>query len=163
MCASDLRIQTVGTEDVSALMRALKALARDLDDPFKATPDDISKALFGPDSFALALLARQGDRVFGTVLAAPLFSTMGGGPALYVSDLWVDVSARQQAVGKRLLVAASIEGSRRWQTTGLRLTVYRDNAPARAFYDRLGFALNEKDLSAFLPGTRVAALQEGAE
>lgn len=162
MSASEVHIQTVAPGDMAQLMTALQALARDLNDPFTVTSDDMAAALFGPDSFALALLARQGDTLCGAALAAPLFSTLGGGATLYVSDLWVEPSVRQHALGTRLLSAASAEGERRWQTSGLRLTVYSDNAPARAFYERLGFIENEKDLSAFLPGASVAALQTEA-
>ncbi|ABG31916.1 N-acetyltransferase [Roseobacter denitrificans] len=163
MSDSKVRIQTVGPADVPDLMAALQALARNLDDPFKVTPEDVSKALFGPDSFTMALLARQGGKVFGAVFAAPLFTTLGGGAVLYVSDLWVDASVRKQSLGRRLLAAAAAEGASRWQTSGIRLTVYSDNAPARAFYAKLGFVVNEKDLTAFLSGTRVAALQARAQ
>ena len=160
MSASDLRLHAVGQADLPALMTGLEALARDLGDPFKATTEDISRALFGPERFALAVLAQRGSLPVGVALAAPLFSTVGDGPVLYVSDLWVDAGVRQQAVGRRLLAKVLSEGAARWQTNAIKLTVYSDNTPAMAFYDKLGFILQEKDRSAFLPRPAAAEMQK---
>lgn len=150
MSVSDLTIAPAEPEDIPALMNALQALARDLDDPFKASQRALSDALFGPYSFAAALLARCQDQVVGAALAAPLFSTSAGACVLYVSDLWVDPAVRRQAVGRRLLAEALSLGAARWQTSSLKLTVYVDNTQALEFYARLGFVLQDSDRSAIL-------------
>lgn len=151
MSDSELCIQTARQQDLPALMFALQALAQDLGDPFEATTDTVSTALFGPNCFAMAVLARRREQTLGIALGAPLFSTMGGGTVLYVSDLWVAPAARRQSLGQKLLAAALSEGAARWQVKSIKLTVYADNAQALKFYSELGFVLNENDRSAVLP------------
>ena len=158
MSVSDLAIRLVEEPDLPSLMTCLHGLAQDLDDPFRATADGIADALFGTNSFAFALLATRDSDTVGALLAAPLFSTMGGGAIVYVSDLWVSPTARRRSVGKRLLAEAFREGQARWNAKSLKLTVYSDNSRAIAFYDRLGFALQENDRSAIMAGARATAL-----
>lgn len=86
MSASEFCIQTARQQDLPALMSGLRALTQDLDDPFEATADTFSNALFGAYSFVLAVPARQGEQTLGIALGAPLFSTMGGGTVLNESD-----------------------------------------------------------------------------
>jgi ribosomal protein S18 acetylase RimI-like enzyme len=160
MSGSDLTIQPVSQADLSTLITCLHALAKDLGDPFHATYDGMAEALFGDDRFAMALLAMEGDHTRGALLAAPLFSTMGGGASVYVSDLWVAPEARRQAVGRRLLASAFRQGRTRWNAKSLKLTVYSDNSRALAFYDRLGFVLQENDRSAIMNSADATALIE---
>lgn len=161
MSASDVVLEPAGPKDMPEVMNALKALARDMGDPFKASDNSLSEALFGSPGFALALLARRGGHVVGVALAAPLFSTSGGGAVLYVSDLWVDPAVRRQALGKRLLAEALSVGAARWRTTSIKLTVYSDNTQALDFYAGLGFVLQEKDRSAILSPERANMLRQG--
>lgn len=157
MCASDV-IRVAAPEDMPALMRALGALADDLGDPFRMEAGTLEAALFGPSRRAFALLAGQD----GAVLAQPTLSTMLGGTVTFVSDLWVSAGARGTGLGRRLLAAAAREGAHRWQAVALRLTVYEENAGARAFYDRLGFAVREQDRNALLHGAALTRLMEHA-
>jgi ribosomal protein S18 acetylase RimI-like enzyme len=157
---SDLTIRPVSQDDLPNLIACLHALAKDLGDPFHATYDRMADALFGEDRFAMALLASRDDQTLGALLAAPLFSTMGGGASVYVSDLWVAPEARRQAVGRRLLASAYRQGRARWNAKSLKLTVYSDNTRALAFYDRLGFVLQENDRSAIMNGADATALIE---
>jgi len=144
--------------DMPALMAALKALARDLDDPFRMAPATLGAALFDPCPRAFALLAGEE----GAVLAQPNVSTSLGGTVTFVSDLWVSEDARGTGLGRRLLARAAQEGAARWQAVALRLTVYEDNSGARAFYDRLGFAVRAADRNALLQGAALARLMEHA-
>ncbi|PKQ12389.1 MAG: N-acetyltransferase [Alphaproteobacteria bacterium HGW-Alphaproteobacteria-1] len=155
MCASDV-VRVANPEDMPALMHALQALARDLDDPFRMEAATLDAALFGPAPRAFALLAGED----GAVLAQPTLSTSLGGAVTFVSDLWVCRDARGTGLGRRLLAAAAREGAARWQSVALRLTVYQDNTRARAFYDRLGFAIREADRNALLSGTALTRLME---
>jgi ribosomal protein S18 acetylase RimI-like enzyme len=158
MSGSEPVIRVAGAGDAAALHAALRALAADLGDPFRAAEADIAAALAGPRAFALALLA-GGAPPAGAALAAPVMSTMAGGAVLHVSDLWVAAPARGRSLGRRLLAAAAREGRARWGTRGLTLTVYDGNAGARAFYARLGFRLRAGDHGAYLDADGIAALE----
>lgn len=157
MCASDA-VRLAGPGDLGTLMRALESLARDLGDPFRMKAATLEAALFGPAPRAFALLAGAQ----GAVLAQPNLSTSLGGTVTFVSDLWVSEAARGTGLGRRLLARAAQEGAARWQAVALRVTVYEDNTGARAFYDRLGFAVREQDRNALLQGAALARLMEHA-
>lgn len=163
MSVSELTIRVAGPSDLPALTAALRALAVDLGDPFRASDDSLKAALSGANRFAVAVMAEDGGQAVGVLLAAPIFSTRAGGAVLYVSDLWVAPTARRRSLGRKLLAAAAREGSARWQSGALKLTVHADNARAQAFYTRLGFAVSEADRNAFLDRAGVAALEGGAE
>ena len=147
----DLRLRTA----------ALARLARDLNDPFKASGDMMHDALFGPDAHSVCLLAGEGSQPQGAVLFSPVVSTSLGHACLYVSDLWVAQDARGRSLGRRLLAAAAAEGARRWQARALFLNVYSDSAQALDFYRHLGFQMNAKDNRASLTGTAFDALLAG--
>ena len=137
-------------------MAALARLARDLNDPFKASGDMMHDALFGPDAHSVCLLAGEGSQPQGAVLFSPVVST-----CLHVSDLWVAQDARGRSLGRRLLAAAAAEGARRWQARALFLNVYSDSAQALDFYRHLGFQMNAKDNRASLTGTAFDTLLAG--
>lgn len=157
MSGSDT-IRVARPEDMPALMRALEMLAHDLGDPFRIAPATLEAALFGPAPRAFALLAGG----LGAVLAQPTLSTSLGGTVTFVSDLWVNEGARGSGLGRRLMAAAARTGTERWHSVALRLTVYDENARARAFYDRLGFSLREQDRNALLQGAALTRLMEHA-
>jgi ribosomal protein S18 acetylase RimI-like enzyme len=152
MWASDIRL--AGSDDMPEVMAGLRALATDLNDPFNASEARVAQALFGPQAYGFALLAAGR----GLALCSPIFSTFQGATTVYVSDLWVADAARGQGLGRALLAAAGQEGRARWQADALRLTVYDDNARAMAFYQRLGFALRDRDRIAALTGAPLMEL-----
>lgn len=152
------KVRLARPDDMPALMRALAALARDLDDPFRIEAATLEAALFGPSCRAFALLAGAD----GAVLAQPTISTYLGGSVTFVSDLWVSEGARGTGLGRRLLAAAAREGAARWQAVALRLTVYEGNMGARAFYNRLGFTFRATDRNALLFGPALDRLMEPA-
>lgn len=131
-----ISIFPVAREDVALLHAALTRLSDDLGDKHMASLPALTEAGFGSDPSWRAVLATREKAPVGALLASPLFSTTRGGVGLYVSDLWVDKSERGQGLGRRLLAAALHE----WQPVFVKLSVYDDNANARAFYARSGFA-----------------------
>lgn len=143
-------------------MTALRALAQDLGDPFNASQPRVEAALFGPGAYAFAILAQEANAPLGIALCHPIFSTFQGTTCTYVSDLWVAPKARGQGLGQALLAKAATEGAARWHSQALRLTVYADNAPAIAFYHRLGFEIRTSDQAAALRGAALDALVAGA-
>lgn len=149
-------IRTVTPESLPAFHAGLRHLSDHLGDTHRAEESALANALFGPAPFALGLMAGQGA---GVLLALPAFSTIHGGPGLYVSDLWIAGAARGAGLGRRLLAAAlreTIWGTPRF----LKLTVYEGNPAARAAYDRLGFAPAQGETGMLLEGRAMDKLKD---
>jgi len=125
--------------DMPHVMAGLQGLAADLGDPFNASAAQVEAALFGANPMVRAQLALQGDNVLGLAYYSPMFSTMLGAGGCYVSDLWAAQAARGQGLGARLLAAVARDSGAVWQAKFIKLAAYVDNAPALAFYEKLGF------------------------
>jgi GNAT superfamily N-acetyltransferase len=102
--------------------------------------------LFGPRPRAEILVAERAGQVVAYALFFFTYSTFRARPSLYLEDLFVDPAARGQGVGSALMAAlearALAEGCVRFEWM-----VLDWNAPAIAFYQRLGARL--------LPGWRL--------
>ena len=85
------------------------------------------------------LVAERAGAVVGMVTAQLVVSTAEGGLSAWVEDLVVLATERRRGTGRALLEAvrewAEERGARR-----LQLLADRENAPALAFYDRLGWS-----------------------
>ena len=68
-----------------------------------------------------------------------LVSTAEGGPAVLAEDLFVPRQWRGRGVGSRLVHALE-EWGRNKGCARIQILAAADNAPALAFYDRMGFA-----------------------
>ena len=143
-------ISRVGPEDILDLAIALEALSSDMGDTHRATAEVLTRACLGDAPACHGLLAREGGAVLGAALASPVFSTTCGAAGVYVSDLWVADTARGTGLGRTLLRAVADFAVHRWQARFMKLTVYEENTSARAFYDRLGFDMAERDLTCLL-------------
>jgi len=126
--------------DVAALDAGLAALSQEIGDPHRATRRELRDGLFGPSACAHALVAEGDGGLAGLALFTPVFSTVRGGPGVFVSDVWVARGARGRGLGARLLAAVSEAAGDGWNARFLRLAVHDDNSAARDVYDRLGFA-----------------------
>jgi len=147
-----LRIAPAGAADMTDLARALGALSADLGDAHGAGEDELARACLGPAPACHGFLARAGREVAGAALVSPVFSTTRGGAGAYVSDLWVAQARRGQGVGRALLGAVARAAGDLWGARFVKLTVYDDNPAARAFYERLGFAMALRDRTCLLGG-----------
>lgn len=145
-----IQITTVRSDDVAELAHALEALSHDIGDVHRASEEVLRRACLGDDPACHGLLARKDGVVVGAALVSPVFSTTFGAAGAYVSDLWVADAARDQGLGRSLLQAAARFAGVTWQARFLKLTVYAENTGARAFYDRLGFDMAERDLTCLL-------------
>lgn len=143
-------ITLAGPKDIADLARALEALSGDMDDTHRATVTVLAHACFGEGAACHGLLARRDGAVIGAALVSPVFSTTYGAAGAYVSDLWVADAARGQGMGRALLRAVAGFAWEKWRARFLKLTVYAENTGARAFYDRLGFDMAERDLTCLL-------------
>lgn len=135
----DIEIRIARRTDVARLDAALNRLSEDLGDAHAASVADLERFGFGVAPAFQALLAERGEETLGCAVYSPVFSTIRAAPGLYVSDLWISREARGLGLGRRLLGAAARAAEAAWGARFLKLTVYDDNHPAQAFYDRLGF------------------------
>ncbi|MBO9706854.1 MAG: GNAT family N-acetyltransferase [Caulobacter sp.] len=123
---------------ILAFIRELAEYEKLLDD-VRATEDDVSVALFGPDPKAFCDIAELDGRPVGFALWFYNYSTFVGRHGIYLEDLFVRPDARGAGAGKALLANLA----RRCVAEGLgRLewAVLDWNAPSIAFYDSLGAA-----------------------
>jgi GNAT superfamily N-acetyltransferase len=146
-----VRIRPATEADLPALVRLLGILFS-IEADFRPDPErqlvGLGLLLADPRRCAV-LVAERGGEVIGMVTAQLVVSTAEGGPSALVEDLVVEETARGGGVGAAL--AREIE---RWATergaTRLQLLADRANAPALAFYARMGWQ-----------GTRLVALRRG--
>ncbi|MEW6163827.1 MAG: GNAT family N-acetyltransferase [Pseudomonadota bacterium] len=81
---------------------------------------------------------RVGGRVAGMANALITVSTAQGAPVLLLEDVIVGAAARGGGLGRKL-VEHVCEWARAQGMARVTLLADKDNAPALAFYDRLGF------------------------
>jgi ribosomal protein S18 acetylase RimI-like enzyme len=145
-------IAPVSEAELPLLEAALRALAADLGDDYRADQCTLAAAVCGPNATCLALLATKAMREIGVILAAPVFSTTLGGSGLFVTDLWVAPAERRNGLARQLLASAAHEGARRNMGRFLKLVVYDTNLHARATYEHLGFAAHAGETNMALSG-----------
>jgi GNAT superfamily N-acetyltransferase len=121
---------------IVALVRELAEYERLLED-VRITTDDVHRDLFGPRTFAEAVIARVGDEPVGFALWFHNYSTFAGRPGLYLEDLFVRPAFRGRGYGEallRYLARVTVErGCARFEWS-----VLDWNEPAIAFYRKLG-------------------------
>lgn len=71
----------------------------------------------------------------------PVFTSVGTARLWLLNDLYVDAGARRAGVARALMDAAR-EHAACTNAAGILLETQKNNAPARALYERLGYALN---------------------
>ena len=103
-----------------------------------ATGAEIERLAFAPAPRLLVWVAEAEDRLVGTLVGAPTFSTWRGQEGLYVVDLYVETGLRGMRLGERLIAAAAVECLDAGLSF-LKLETTDANAGARRFYQRLGF------------------------
>ncbi|SEM63745.1 Acetyltransferase (GNAT) family protein [Roseovarius tolerans] len=136
--------------DMGLLDRALRSLSHDLGDQHMAGLGALRAGLMGDTPAAYGLLAVERD-VIGAALYSPVFSTAQGAPGVYVSDLWVDAATRGQGAGRHLLAEVARRAGAQWGAAWMTLAVYGHSTASRRFYERLGFAPQERVTQMRLP------------
>ena len=150
-----MQISTTPPPDQVAL--ALRSLARDMGDPYRMDAALLARLLGDSAGTTGAVLA--GDAVpVGVALYSLFASTTRGQIGAFVTDLWVDESQRGTGLGRALLASVRDAVAARWGATFLRLNYYADNPGAAAFYARLGFTPQPKEIWVTLEGTQLEAL-----
>jgi len=88
---------------------------------------------------SLILLAEDASgRVIAFTQLYPLFDSVGAVPSFILYDLYVDTAARRQGAARALMVEAVNEARRRGAGR-VELQTARDNLPAQALYEGLGW------------------------
>ena len=109
-------------------------------DPFEHRVEQITTLLFREVPAAYVLLARQDETQDAIGLAAYsfLWPAVGVTQSLYLKELYVAEAHRGGGIG-RLLMTRLRDVAEARRCSRIEWTTDRDNDPARAFYERLGF------------------------
>ncbi|MGB4827423.1 MAG: GNAT family N-acetyltransferase [Paracoccaceae bacterium] len=150
-----MQITTTPPPDQVAL--ALRALARDMGDPYRMDDATLARLLTESAGTTGAVLASAPGPV-GVAVYSLFPSTTRGQIGAFVTDLWVDASHRGTGLGRTLLARVRDKVAARWGATFLRLNYYADNPGAAAFYARLGFAAKPQEIWVTLEGVDLEAL-----
>jgi GNAT superfamily N-acetyltransferase len=135
-------IRPAEARDAGAILELIRALATYEREPHAvvATEADLVRDGFGERPRFHVLLAESGGARVGFAFYFFVYSTWEGRPALHLEDLFVIPSARRLGIGmafmRELAKISMTEGATRFQWN-----VLDWNAPAIAFYERLGARL----------------------
>jgi GNAT superfamily N-acetyltransferase len=133
----DVRIRPLAADDVPVLLDLIDALA---DYERLPRPDAEARDRLGADALARRFEVRLAD-VNGSVVGYAIYfftySTFLARPTLYLEDLFVLPEARGQGTGLALF-RACVEEAQRQGCGRMEWQVLTWNAPAIAFYERLG-------------------------
>jgi GNAT superfamily N-acetyltransferase len=144
---------------ILAFIRELAAYERLLD-AVKITLEDVRAILFSAAPKAFCDIADTGEGPVGFALWFYSVSTFEGRHGLYLEDLYVRPTARGAGIGRALLAGLA----RRCVAENLaRLewAVLDWNAPAIAFYDKLGASAQTDWITRRLSGDTLARLAAG--
>ena len=135
----DLDIRIAVEQDVSTILKFVKALARyeRAEHEVVATKEILTQFLFDEPRYASALILEYKRKKVGFALYFFSFSTWLGRPGLYLEDLYVDPDYRDRGIGKAVLVylarIAVARGCGRFEWS-----VLDWNEPSIRFYEKLG-------------------------
>lgn len=157
---SAIEIRSATPDDVPTLFALVQALAEyeKLSHEVVGTPEDLQVHLFGERPYAEAVVARVDGQAAGFALFFHNFSTFLMQPGLYLEDLFVLPSYRQQGIGKALLIylgkLALARGCGRFEWS-----VLDWNEPAIAFYQRMGAEIKPEWQLCRITGDALAAFE----
>ncbi|MET0371597.1 MAG: GNAT family N-acetyltransferase [Sphingobium sp.] len=126
----------------------------------RATREDLAHHLFGPRPMAEVLIADGAEGPIGFALFFHNFSTFEGKPGIYLEDLFVLPQARGLGAGKALLARLAALAVERG-CARLEWSVLDWNAPAIAFYRRIGARPMDEWTVQRLDGSALRALAQG--
>ena len=137
--------------DFEAVVDLSAQLARHIvEDQRPLTPQGFSASHVGPEAPMRLLLAERGGKVVGLASWTVVDELFSGGPAIFLSDLVVDRDARGHGVGQALMEEVKA-WARAADVRKLGWDVWRANASAIAFYERLGAAPDREAIPYRLP------------
>lgn len=123
--------------DFEATLNAMAATPDELTHRTAAEAAAMAALALRPEGPARVLIAETEGACAGYLAFSPVLWMDDAATAFFISDLYVAEAARGAGVGRALMAAAA--AAARGQGAGrLVWCVWRRNAPALAFYDRLG-------------------------
>lgn len=122
---------------MATLLETLFSLEADFTPNREAQVRGLRLILDNPELGRLFVL-RDGDRIVGMANALITVSTAQGGRVVLLEDVVLDASVRGRGFG-RLLVEQVCDWAKSLGMARVTLLADKDNAPALAFYERLGF------------------------
>ena len=154
-----LRLRDAGREDLSHLLRFIRALAdyERLSHEVRADEATLEHFLFGQPRRAEALIAEWDGEPVGFAVWFYSFSTFLGRPSLYVEDVFVEPALRGRGIGTAIF--ASLAARALAQGCGrMEWSVLDWNAPSIAFYRAMGAKPREGWTLQQLTGEALSAL-----
>lgn len=109
MAGTGFRIRRAEAEDVSIILRFIRAIAEyeRLLHEVTATEEDLRQSLFGERPAAEVLLGELDGQAVGFAIFFQNYSTFLGRPGMYLEDLFVYPEHRGRGFGKALLLAVA--------------------------------------------------------
>ncbi|HHP7246294.1 MAG TPA: N-acetyltransferase family protein, partial [Elainellaceae cyanobacterium] len=141
-----VRTRLAAQSDVSLLFELIHALAEyeKLAHEVVGSVDALADHLFGDRPCIQAFIAEHQHHPLGFALFFPIYITATAQAGFYLEDLFVKPEARGQGVGKALLARLAQHALEQSDGT-LEWSVLDWNAPAIAFYQRIGASISEQD------------------
>lgn len=138
----EIAIDAARTEDLPLLAGLIEALFRlepDFPPDAPAQLRGLRRLLDAPPGQARIAVARGPEGPAGVAVAQLVVSTAEGAPSAWIEDVYVLPAWRGRGIGSGL-VEYLLAWAREAGATRAQLLADRDNAPALAFYRRLGWA-----------------------
>lgn len=125
------------TPVITALLGEIEAYYGGTNTP--PDPSEVRAALFGDHPAATVLLARDAHReVLGLASYSRLWPAAGAETSLFLKELYVREAARRRGVARELMAAVR-SAANEAGCSRVEWTADRDNPPALALYESLGF------------------------
>ncbi len=139
MSESEFEIRPAATQDVPAVLKCIKGLARyeRLEDAVIATEADLQESLFGEPPDAEVLIAYDRAEPAGFAVFFHNYSTFLARRGLHLEDLFVFPQFRGRGLGRSLLIEVARIAVQR-QCGRFELSVLDWNQSAIGFYEKLG-------------------------
>ncbi|MBE9040914.1 GNAT family N-acetyltransferase [Oscillatoriales cyanobacterium LEGE 11467] len=115
----------------------------------KATPEKLSKTLFGDVPFAKVILAEIAGNAVGFGLYYFRYSSFNALPSLWLDDLYIESKARHQGIGT-VLIKEIAAIAQKYNCTHLAWNAIETNQPGVRFYHKIGAEIVAQEGDIFL-------------